>query len=90
MLTLSEGTFTTTLYRYPGASGWVFALVPAEHAPPVTKGWGRTPVRATVDGQAWETSVWRDRIHGTLLPVPKRIRGGKDDGDSVDVSLAPR
>lgn len=87
---MSEGTFTTTLYRYPGVSGWVFARVPAEHAPPVTKGWGRTPVRATVDGQTWETSVWRDRKHGTLLPVPKRIRGGKDDGARVDVSLAPR
>jgi len=47
-------------------------------------------VRATVDGQTWATSVWRDRKHGTLLPVPKRLLGGKGDGDFVLVGLAPR
>jgi hypothetical protein len=47
-------------------------------------------VLAVVDGRSWETSVWRDRKHGTLLPVPKKIRGGKDDGDLVEVELRPR
>jgi hypothetical protein len=47
-------------------------------------------VHATVDGRAWATSVWRDREHGTLLPVPKRLLGGKREGDTVLVALRPR
>ncbi len=82
--------FTATLFRYPGPGGWTFAPVPKRHAPPATHAWGRTPVIATVDGQTWETSVWRDKTYGTLLPVPKRVRGQKGDGDRVQVELRPR
>jgi hypothetical protein len=82
--------FKTTLFKYPGPGGWTFAKVPAKHAPPPTHAWGRTPVRATVDGVSWDTSVWRDKTHGCLLPVPKKVRGAKGDGDTVKVSLAPR
>jgi hypothetical protein len=28
--------FKTRLLRYPGPGGWTFALIPDEHAPPVT------------------------------------------------------
>lgn len=45
---------------------------------------------AIVDGQSWNTSVWRDKTYGTLLPVPKRIRGDKGDGDVVTVQLHER
>ena len=83
-------TFRARLWRYPGPGGWTFARIPARHAPPATHGWGRTPVHATVDGHAWATSVWRDRKQGTLLPVPKRLLGGKGDGDFVLVALARR
>lgn len=79
--------FVSTLWQYPGAGGWVFAPVPDEFAPPVTHGWGRTPVRATVDGLSWKTSVWRGKNGRTLLAVPKRIRGAKGDGDEVHVRL---
>ena len=82
--------FETRLWRYPGEGGWVFAFVPKRHAPPATHAWGRTPVYARVDGIGWETSVWRDKKHGTLLPVPKRVRGAKGDGDVVKVELSPR
>jgi hypothetical protein len=37
-------TFKAKLFRYPGVGGWHFAPVPARFAPPVTHGWGRTPV----------------------------------------------
>jgi hypothetical protein len=84
------GTFRATLFRYPGPGGWTFARIPDEHAPPSTHAWGRTPVDATVDGRSWATSVWRDRAHGTLLPVPKRLLGEKKDGDVVAVTLRPR
>jgi hypothetical protein len=79
--------FVADLFRVPGAGGWVFAVVPPDHAPDVTLGWGRTPVRATVDGRTWETSVWREKSGRTLLAVPKKIRADKDDGDAVHVEL---
>lgn len=79
--------FTSTLFRVPGQGGWVFATVPPEHAPTAPLGWGRTPVRATVDGQSWNTSVWREKSGRTLLAVPKKIRGTKDHDDIVSVEL---
>lgn len=81
-------SFTSTLFRIPGQGGWVFATVPAEHAPSVTVGWGRTPVHATVDGHAWDTSVWREKSGRCLLAVPRKIRGDKDHDDAVEVELA--
>ena len=86
----NKRAFRAKLFRYPGPGGWTFARVPDRHAPPATHGWGRTPVTATVDGQTWDTSVWRDRQHGTLLPVPKRLLTDKGDGDVVSVVLRPR
>ena len=82
-----EARFESELFRVSGDGGWVFAVVPPEHAPSATLGWGRTPVHATVDGHAWQTSVWREKSGRTLLAVPKRVRGAKDDGDIVGVRL---
>lgn len=84
---MEEVRFESRLFRTPGKGGWTFATVPTELAPPVTEGWGRTPVIAVVDGRTWKTSVWRERSGRSLLPVPRRIRGEKGDGDSVQVSL---
>jgi hypothetical protein len=81
--------FKSTLFRVPGKGGWVFAPIPARYAPPATHAWGRTPVRATVDGQTWNTSVWRAKDGRSLLAVPKKVRGKKDDGDTVVVELVP-
>ena len=80
-------SFIATLFRYPGKGGWHFAPVPEELSPPVTHGWGRTPVTATVDGVTWATSVWRGKDGRTLLAVPARLRGAKGDGDTVSVTL---
>ena len=79
--------FTSSLRRVPLEGGGVFAAGPEGHAAAVTEGWGRVPVRAVVDGQEWETSLWRSRAGVTELAVPERIRGGKDDGDTVRVRL---
>lgn len=62
--------------------------VPDRYAPLVTHGWGRTPVRATVDGITWDTSVWRGKNGETLLAVPKRVRGAKDHDDRVRVTIS--
>jgi hypothetical protein len=79
----------STLYRHPGKGGWTFAPIPAKFAPPATRPWGRTPVRAVVDGVAWDTSIWRDaKGHRSLLAVPARVRGRKGDGDRVTVEFA--
>ena len=80
--------FFAELFRYPGKGGWTFAPVPADLAPPVTHGWGRTPVEAEVDGYHWKTSVWRDKSGRTLLAVPKAARGGKGQGAIVQVRLS--
>ena len=82
--------FKATLFRMPGKGGWTFAPVPDEYAPPVTEGWGRTPVHATINGRRWETSVWRGRDGQTLLAIPKAIRKGLGAGDTVEVTLAFR
>lgn len=79
--------FSAILFRYPGKGGWTFAPIPPEHAPLPSRPWGRAPVRATVDGHTWDTSIWHDRTHGPLLAVPARVRGSKGDGDVVLVEI---
>lgn len=79
--------FASRLFRVPGKGGWTFAPVPPECAPPVTHGWGRTPVVAVVNGYEWQTSVWRERSGRVLLAIPKAARGAKGDGDEVEVQL---
>ena len=79
--------FESTLIRWPGAASWVFARVPDEYAPGTPGPFGRVPVTATVDGSTWSTSVWRDKKEGWLLPVPAKIRRGKDDGDVVTAHI---
>lgn len=79
--------FRAKLFRYPGKGGWHFAPIPAKYAPRTTHGWGRTPVRAVVDGYEWNTSVWRGKDGRTLLALPKVARGNKGDGDSVKVEI---
>jgi uncharacterized protein DUF1905 len=84
----SSSTFTARLFRYKGKAAWYFAEIPKRHAPKPTHPWGRTPVVATVDGHTWTTSVWRAKEgDGSLLAVPKKIRGTKRDGDAVRVRL---
>ena len=80
--------FEAALFKYPGPGGWHFVRVPEDVAPRATHAWGRTPVRATVDGITWDTSVWREQSGRTLLAVPKRVRGSKGDGDQVAVTIA--
>ena len=83
----AEKGLTVRLITFPGVGGWTFAPVPAQFAPPFKLAWGRTPVVATVDGKKWKTSVWTDRNGCVLLPVPKKIRGTKGQGDTVTISI---
>lgn len=81
--------FEAKLWRYQGPGGWLFVTIPKTHAPPIVGAFGRTPVRAAIDGgPEWLTSTWRDTKHGTLLAIPKRVRGKKGHGDRVTVAIA--
>ncbi len=83
----SIARFTAKLFRIPGKGGWTFIKVPEEFAPPVMGSWGMTPVIASVDGREWNTTVWRDKEQRSYLPVPKKVRGKKEEGETVDVVL---
>lgn len=77
-----SSSFEARLFRYPGKGGWTlrrYLTATRRRSPRV----GGARVR-------FETSVWRDRTHGTLLPVPKKVRGKKGDGDVVVVFLELR
>jgi hypothetical protein len=79
--------FVARLEEWNGPAAWHFIEVPAEDAPDFAGAFGRVPVTATVDGKTWSTSVWREKDGRWLMPVPKKIRGGKGDGDLVGASL---
>lgn len=83
-----EVEFQANLWRHPVSGGWTFVTVPEEHAPSAAYAWGRTPVMAEVDGQAWKTSVWREKSGRTLLAIPRALRCGKGEGDAVRVRLS--
>ena len=80
-------TFDALLWRSPGKGGWHFVTVPADLAPPPQFGWGRTPVRAEVNGRSWNTSTWHEKSGRTLLPVPKHVRQTAVEGDVVSVRM---
>ena len=80
--------FSAKLFTTEGKGAWTFAPLPKTVSPPVTGSWGMTPVLASVDGKSWKTTIWKDaKRKRTLLPVPKKIRGLKSDGDAVDVEI---
>ncbi len=80
--------FTAKLFTTEGKGGWTFAPLPKDISPPVTGSWGMTPVIAKVDGKEWKTTIWKDsKRKKTFLPVPKKIRGSKGDGEKVEVEL---
>jgi hypothetical protein len=78
--------FVDEFFKVPTKNGALtFATVPAL-APPVTEGWGRVPVVATVDPLSWETSVWWDsKSKQAALSVPARVRRGKGNCRLVEV-----
>jgi hypothetical protein len=82
-----RGPFRTELHRFPGKGGWTYVTVPKKLAPPITRAWARTPVRASIDGTEWETSIWRSKTGEGFLPIPKRVRGQKEEGSRVSVAF---
>lgn len=83
-----RGPFGTTLRRVPGKGGWTFVRIPKKLTPPITRAWGRTPVNASLDGVEWTTSVFRSKDGTAFLPVPKRVRGNKEEGARVSIAFS--
>ncbi len=82
-----RGPFRTVLRRIPGKGGWTYVTVPKKLAPPITRAWARTPVRASFDAVEWDTSIFRSKNGEGFLPIPRRIRGGKAEGDRASIAF---
>ncbi len=87
---------TVHLWRYPGEAAWYFVTLPTDIAHEITefigqeprRGFGAVKVKASVDGQWWETSIFPDKKSGSyLLPIKKAIRGSLNDGDELLLKL---
>ena len=85
---IKRGPFRTTLRRIPGKGGWTYVTVPKKLTPPITRAWARTPVRASLDGVEWDTSIWRAKTGEGFLPIPTRIRGAKEAGSRIAVAFS--
>lgn len=93
-------TFTAELWEWQGPASWHFLTVPGplseelrEETDGQAAGFGSLPVRVTVGGTSWETSVFPSKEHGGyLLPVKKPVRRKEDllVGDEVEVRLELR
>jgi Domain of unknown function (DUF1905) len=83
----SRGPFKTVLKRIPGKGGWTYASIPKKLTPPITRAWARTPVRASIDGIEWDTSIWRSKTGEGFLPIPKRVRGVREEGARVTIAF---
>jgi len=79
--------FDAPLVEWDGPAAWHFVEVPPAHAPDFAGAFGRVPVIATVDGTTWHSSVWREKSGRWMLPVPKKVRRHKVDGDTVSASV---
>ena len=84
---IARGPFKTVLRRFPGKGGWTYVVIPKKLAPPITRAWARTPVRASIDGAEWDTSIWRAKSGEGFLPIPKKIRGAKEEGKRVAIAF---
>ena len=79
--------FSAPLWRWPTPNGVLLVTVPEAARPPALAAFGRTPIRATVNGRTWNTSIFASKSHGAILLVPKKVARPLVEGDEVDVSF---
>lgn len=92
-------TFDAELWIWDArrADTWTFVSLPAEISDEIAAltdgsahGFGSVPVRVTIAGSTWKTSVFPDRGRGCyVLPVKKAVRKAErlDIGDVATVKV---
>ena len=78
------------VWRYPGMAGWHFlgvdktnsATIKKIQAGKPRKGWGSIPVKVTLGGSEWRTSIFPDKGGTYLLPLKAAVR--KKEGILAD------
>jgi len=94
---MDEIRFSSELWRWESRrDDWYFVTVPAEFAEPIadmpreTRGFRSVPVRVTIGGTTWTTSIFPGESGGTYsLPVKRSVRDaeGIAPGDRVEVQV---
>lgn len=95
-----DTNFSAELFEWRGPAPFYWLELPEDvcdyvraEAKQATYGWGAIPVRVSIGGTEWETSLL-PRAGGYVLPVKTRVRTQEcfGDGDTVAVamSVAPR
>jgi hypothetical protein len=89
--------FTSEVWRWQARrDDWYFVTVPEEFAEPIrdvpreTRGFRSVPVRVTIGGTSWKTSIFpAEDGQGYSLPVKKSVRDAEGilPGDVVEVSV---
>lgn len=87
--------FDAELWEHEGQGAWHFVTVPADLSEDLRldsgprRGFGSVPVRVTIGGSTWSTSVFPSAAGPFLLPVKKAVRRAEDlqEGDVVEVAL---
>jgi hypothetical protein len=90
-----ELTFAGPIFTWRGPAPFYYVAVPDEEsddirdvANAVTYGWGVIPVRATIGGTSYETSLFpKDGRYLLGVKAAVRRREGLDEGDEVTVRM---
>jgi len=99
---MEELRVTTTLWRYPGDSGWHFVTLPHHAADEIAdhveidggprRGFGAVRVEVTCGSTSWRTSLFPDNASRSyVLPMKQAVRRAEEleDGDPVTLRLRP-
>lgn len=84
----AEYRVAAAVWRYPGAGGWHFVNLSPRQSFEIKErfgrerpGFGAVPVRVTIGGTSWETSLFPDRKSGTyLFAIKAGVRKAEDIG----------
>ena len=88
--------FTAPLWLWKGEGGWHFLTLPGDVADEIedlaergaARGFGSMPVRVTIGGSTWDTSVFPSKEEASfVLPVKKAVRDREGLAAGVEASV---